>query len=261
VSDTNIIIAKIKKILALSKNNDSIEEAASALARAQALMTKYRIDQAMVDALDDNIIAKENIIEAVVYGVEGDDGSSKIHSWKTDLAEAIADVNGCTTFYTSGTNIKVIGRETDVLVVSYLFSYVMDQIERMCKAASKLRRETIMGWNRSRGRKYANNFKLGAVNTVSERLRAGIKALRTEQYMLAQASTDVTALARLDTALATLDARQQQATDEMKRLHPKLRTVTHKYRPDPSGWKDGCKAGKDIDLDSSAKGRRLSTND
>ena len=259
MSNTNII-AKIKKILALSKNNDSIEEAAAALARAQILMTRYRIDQAMLDAADDRVIAQEKIVEVIVYGTDYE-GGSKIHLWKTDLAEAIADVNGCTTLYTSGTNIKVIGQETDAITVSYLFAYVLDQIERMCKAASKVQRQTVMGWDRSRGRRYANNFKLGAVDTVGERLRSKIKALRTERYMLAQASSDVTALVRLDTALATLDARQQQADAEMNRLHPKLRTVTHKYRPDPSGWKDGREAGGSIDLDSSAEGRRLSTND
>ena len=47
---TEAIAEKIRKLLALASNNPSQAESASALAKAQALMTEHKIEQAMLDA-------------------------------------------------------------------------------------------------------------------------------------------------------------------------------------------------------------------
>ena len=49
------IIDKIRKLLSLAKKNSSIEEAASATAKAQALMEEHRIHQAMLNDTVSNI--------------------------------------------------------------------------------------------------------------------------------------------------------------------------------------------------------------
>lgn len=58
-SSNEKIIEKIKKVLELSKNNPSIEEAKSAAIKAQRLMAEYHISMSEIEAIEDT----ENIVE------------------------------------------------------------------------------------------------------------------------------------------------------------------------------------------------------
>lgn len=53
------IIEKIRKVLELSKNNPSIEEAKSAALKAQKLMAEYHVSMTEIEAIEDI----ENIVE------------------------------------------------------------------------------------------------------------------------------------------------------------------------------------------------------
>lgn len=55
------IIAKIKKVLELSKNNPSEEEAKSAALKAQRLMAEYHISMSEVEAVEDIDSIVENL--------------------------------------------------------------------------------------------------------------------------------------------------------------------------------------------------------
>lgn len=251
-NDLELIKAKIQKLLALSKHNPDVNEAAAALAKANELMLRYRIDRVGVESAQ----VSSDIVEMIIYGEARARGErSKIPTWKLHIARAIAEVNGCTTFYTMGQTIHGIGREADLQIVKYLFEYVENQIEVLCKAASKLRRDTIPGWDKSQGRIYANNFKLGAANTIKLRLQESIEKLKKQEYELATSKNDATALIRLDAAFASIETHRQEAEDFMSREHPGLRTLKKRYVPNADGWRDGRRAGHHVDLDKTKRNK------
>ena len=77
--DTEKIIAKIKKVLELSRNNPSEEEAKSAALKAQKLMAEYHISMSEVDEVEDI----DSIVEKSVSIGTGS-------KWKYTLAGIIA---------------------------------------------------------------------------------------------------------------------------------------------------------------------------
>lgn len=247
--DQSNIAARIKKLLALSNNNSDVHEAAAALAKAQELMLQYRIDRVGVEASSES----RDIIEMILHG-EGC-GGTRIATWKLNIARHISESNGCTTYYTIGSSIKGVGRESDLQIVKYLFDYVEAQVETLCKAASKLQRDTIPGWNKSEGRIYANNFKLGAASTIGVRLEQSIKKVKEAQYKLASDNNDVTALVRLDAAFSSLEAHRKEAEGFLKARHPGMMTIKKRYIPNADGWRDGKLAGEHIDLDKTKRNR------
>ena len=60
--DTEKIIAKIKKILELSRNNPSKEEAKAAALKAQRLMAEYHLSESNTDGVKDIKRIMEKII-------------------------------------------------------------------------------------------------------------------------------------------------------------------------------------------------------
>lgn|GEM_PF-3816110 len=251
-SDRSDVVAKIKKLLALSQHNPDIHEAAAAAAKAQELMLQYRINQAGVDAQSES----REIIEIILHGLTERDGrATRIATWKLQIAKTVAESNGCTTYYTIGSSIKGVGRESDLQIVKYLFEYVEAQVETLCKAASKLQRDTTPRWDKSQGRVYANNFKLGAASTIQARLDSSLKQLKETQYKAACAGNDATALVRLDAAFSSLAAHRKEAESFLKENHPRLFTVKKRFIKDADGWDDGKRAGEHIDLDKTKRNR------
>lgn len=82
------IIEKVKKVLELSKNNPSAEEAKSAALKAQKLMAEYHISLSEIEAVED----VENISEKQVDVGNG-------NKWKYFLAEIVAKNFRCKHFY------------------------------------------------------------------------------------------------------------------------------------------------------------------
>ena len=60
------IIEKVKKILELSKNNPSAEEAESAALKAQKLMAEYHISMAEIETMNDVENISEKRVEVEV---------------------------------------------------------------------------------------------------------------------------------------------------------------------------------------------------
>ena len=100
------IIDKIKKLLSLAKKNSIVEEAASATAKAQALMEEHRIHQAMLSNTTSNI-KKEKLI----------DGGHP-QQWKVLLVSILSDSNGCcivqSETYEKDNKMLIIGEPKDV---------------------------------------------------------------------------------------------------------------------------------------------------
>ena len=108
------IIQTIRKILELSKNNPSEEEAKSAALKAQDLLAKYHIDMKEVESIDIDTV--ESIEEIRV------DVPAK--KWKYRLATLVANNFRCKHFYMGKGTLVFYGHKTDADVAAETFKYL-----------------------------------------------------------------------------------------------------------------------------------------
>lgn len=155
------IISKIKKLLRLGQS-DNEHEAALAAASAQRLMEKYNISQMMLEGASREDQEEIGICEEPLYR-----GGKNRSQWRGALAAGIANANSCICF-TSGGTIHIIGRASDIEASRYLFKYCEREIDRLSKNYS------------GHGKGWINNYKIGAVVAVTERLKEAKKQAREE---------------------------------------------------------------------------------
>lgn len=238
------ILDRIKKLLALAHNNTNANEAATAAAQAQALMSRHAIDSMMLETAGDD---PEEPIETETLWVEG----NKRSTWRGRLAVTLCRVNQCKAYITEirtartqskpQAELRIIGKASDAQTVRYVFTYLVREIERLCDEEIELRG--------SMGKTWCNNFKLGAVDTINMRLIEADAKARAEMRKEAAAPTSTgTALVLVNTAIAKVDA-----TREAVQLYgkQKLHLITAKAsegRYDASARAVGRKAGERVDL-------------
>jgi hypothetical protein len=217
---------KIRKLLRLSESAN-VHEAALAAARAQEIMTRYQISSVPVET--EASASNEPIRDFCDDPLESN--NSRV-TWKSRLACAIARENACKG-YTCGGDINIVGRPSDVSTVRYLYGFLVREVDRIT------RRECV-----GNGRTYANNFRIGCVETVSSKLQeqrgqtvAAVKAEAVSPH----------ALMIVENALA---AREQYAKDVSTWVSQnlRLRSVSSNARQDYSARDHGRHAANEINI-------------
>jgi len=217
------ILEKVKKLLALGQSENE-HEAALAVARAQALMEKHSISEAMLQL--DGAEPEEEIQPWADPLFAG-----KVGSWRYRLGDVLAEANGVKV-YKSGKSLKVIGRASDVQAVRYLFGFCLREIDRIAKARAA-----------GNGRTWANNFRIGCVDAIREAIK---KEREAQREQMRGAVADANALVKLDSAIAKIDSRHAQAW-ALGREKLRLRTFwSGSGRVDPSARAQGREAGRGI---------------
>ena len=116
-------LAKVHKLLRLSKS-DNEAEAMLAAQRAEEIMVKYEIEQAMLDRPE---IEDEEIMD---FGPKGDPlheaGGRKREQWQSAIADPICKAHACQLYWT-GDDLNIIGRPSDVGTVRYLYAWAMTE--------------------------------------------------------------------------------------------------------------------------------------
>lgn len=102
------IIETIKKVLELSQNNPSKEEAQAAALKAQELMAKYHLSMSDIDMKDNEI---DEIYVEVGLG----------HKWKYQLAHIIANNFCCKHFLYGKDTVVFYGHKTDIMIATRVF--------------------------------------------------------------------------------------------------------------------------------------------
>ena len=127
--DREGMVAKIRKILNLSKNNPSVEEGMAAALQAQKLMAKYRIneDEVTLEKIEDDIVS--------LY--TNQKHNAHLRGWRKTLATIIAKNFRCNA-YMDGKDIVFRGFKTDAEVALDTYNYLYSIGNRL---ASKKRRE------------------------------------------------------------------------------------------------------------------------
>ena len=156
------IIQTIRKILELSKNNPSEEEAKSAALKAQEMLAKYHIDMKEVESIDIDTV--ESIDEVRV------DIPAK--KWKYKLARIVADNFRCKHFYIGKSTLVFYGHKTDADIAAETFKYLFNVGNRLAgRAVDKVFGETGTSAN------VYNSFVAGFCAGIEEVLGEQCKAL------------------------------------------------------------------------------------
>lgn len=231
----------VQKLLRLSRDNDSVEEASVAFKRAQKLMEKYRISEAMLESL--TVEQEEEIEKDVLHSSKG----IRLAWWKRTLARTLAKVNGCKTYASKNRQdkvsmIMVVGEPSDAAAVRYMYNYVANEIDRLTAAAATERGNP--------GKTWCNSFRIGAVDMVCERLIEAHEEARRDA--LDEVKGNSTAIVRVSNAIAKLDKKAEDA-DAWARKNVGLRKQSNRRRIDEAGKAAGRKAGKKIDISQNKK--------
>lgn len=228
-------INKIKKLLQLAdvSKNTNLEEATTAAAKAQELMEKYRIEEAMLQNTHPNSV---NCIPLIDEGIK--------KTWKFYLANTICKYNGCY-LVLSGEKMNIVGENKDIETVQSIYKYLVFELNRLCMGE-------ILVFKNKNGffptEKYLTGFYIGAISAIDKRLEEVNQTIRNKHLSKAANSEE---LEQLTQVLAKLDTRIEAAKKWVtsKFGEDSIKTVsTEKF--DEIGYDAGKKAGGNVDLTS-----------
>ena len=167
-SSNEKIIEKIKKVLELSKNNPSIEEAKSAAIKAQRLMAEYHISMSEIEAIEDT----ENIVEERI-----DVGTG--NKWKYTLSSIIAKNFRCKYFYYGKSNVVFYGYEEDAKITAMTFKLLFEVGNKESAKYYQKERQKYLNVHNIRfdGRGIKNAFLNGYLIGIKESLEKQCTAL------------------------------------------------------------------------------------
>lgn len=185
------IVDRIAKLLRLSENNDSVEEAALAATRAQELMLQHQIDAATLSSEMDE--AEEELEELVMDSVF--EGTRRSH-WKTELWYGVCNGNNCVGYtwggqrhkrsFSKGVRMAAVGRQSNVETSVYMFKWLLVEIDKLAKEAVGAKGFV----DRGDARRYGNSFRVGAATEIRQRLCQ----MKTQVYSAAERRGQSTAL-------------------------------------------------------------------
>jgi len=159
------VVKRIRDLLRLAQS-DNRHEAANALAHAQRLMQRHRIERAQLDEPDDE--------EIRFWQDEPIDERPIIDAWRQAIGGAIAEVNDCVCLVSdkrssNGRRIMLIaGRRSDFEACRVMYQWITTKIEELAgRTNSKWARSLARG---GMGRRFLNSFRMGAAAEVERRI-------------------------------------------------------------------------------------------
>ncbi|MEZ4238051.1 MAG: DUF2786 domain-containing protein [Myxococcota bacterium] len=159
------VLDRVKKLLALA-GSPNVHEAALAAARAQALITRHRLEDALRAEAE-----AEAEAAAVSDGADVPlEAARKLRKWRLVLATALAEHNGCVAYTVDlghEQQIRLAGHDADREAVRVLWDWLVERVQWASATAAS---------ERPRSRAWHDAFRIGAVEAVIERLRAGPEA-------------------------------------------------------------------------------------
>lgn len=229
----NEAINKAAKLLRLSKSSNP-HEAALAGARAQEIITRFKLDAMSLE------ISEGEKPDEPIKNFGDDPIDQKGGTWRWRLVLPVAKHNQCK-LYLSGGKPCLIGRPSDVQTVRYIYGWLSQEVE-------SLTAKECLG----NGRTYANNFRLGCVDTIQAKFDAMRK--ETEDAMkreaqekdLAENLNTGMALIRINSAIVKLE-QKAQAVEQWAEKNMRLRRGSaSRSRYDRSAREHGRIAGQNI---------------
>lgn len=164
----NNVLGRVRKLIELSKSNNSPAEAASAAAMAADMMFKYSIGEADLDMGPTERVQEDVVEESVMKSA----GKNR-EVWKGVLANTLARAFGCRCYTSRGlgdVKLQVFGLKSAVETVGYMFQYLSKEINRLADEGFARNSAGV------HGKSFKNSFRMGAINTINSRLAEQTKA-------------------------------------------------------------------------------------
>lgn len=222
-TDTERLLERVRKLLALA-TSPNVHEAALAAARAQELIDRHRL-QRLLDAEQEAEEAIEAAREEPLMEAR------RIRKWRSVLAAALAELNGCIAYTDQRGKLKrivLVGTAEDRAATVAMWDGLVKRIEWL--SATHLDGE-------GQDKRWHDAFRVGAVATITQRLR--------EQQQASTAALETTALAVVQQGLARRRERVRSFAEAKLNLKPG-RGVT----VDPTAYAEGRAAGAEMPLSS-----------
>lgn len=213
-------LGRVRALLAKAEATEFPDEAEALSAKAQELMSRYSLHQAVADHERGRVpvaAARRIWIDSPYAGP------------KALLVQAVATANRCRAVWTENFGfVTVVGSETDLNLVELLSTSLLVQANRAMLAAGR----QVSGRGQSRTRSFRQSFLIAYATRIGERLDA----------------TDATVAAQVnDSRLLPVLAARNRAADELaERLFPGM---VHRRVPvsNGAGWSAG-RAAADLAL-------------
>ena len=233
------VIEKIKKLLHLADTakNSNVEEAASAAAKAQALIEKYRIEQAMLES---------HTQDGITWQLLADKGRPE--DWKLFLSGTLARHNGSyivrSPTYTVDGQVWLVGELFDIQTSQELYTYIVNELNRFCIAELIKYKVAHNIYPQS---SFTQSYYVGAISVVEERLQEATKAAREE--IVSKSTKDEVTLAKVHHAIQRIDSKSEAAKDWIKtKFNVNFKNVSL-TTTNVDGYTAGQEAGKKLNLD------------
>lgn len=213
-SNSDTWLHRVQHLLAKAESTEFTEEAEAYMAKAQALMSRHAIDEAMLAAAGRTTdeVGTEVILVEPPYAVP-----------KTTLLGAVARANHCRVV--SGPSeggirrCTVVGHVSDISNVRTLFASLSLQAARLMLHAPVPPHDTT--------RRFRHSFLLAFAGRIDERLEAARR--QVEREVVAQEGAGVSVV---------LASRQQEVDRAFRTAFPRVRTTTSRASS-AAGWSGG----------------------
>ncbi|MER7778245.1 DUF2786 domain-containing protein [Streptomyces sp. NPDC096191] len=212
-------LARIRALLAKAEATGYPEEAEALSAKAQELMTRHSVDEALLSAHAPSPDAPG----ACRIGVE-----APYEQAKAVLLDAVADANHCRAVWNESLGFStVVGFEADLEAVELLHTSLLVQAEAAMTRAEAAQR----AGGRKRTKTFRQSFLAAYAHRAGTRLRAAAEAVAAE----AGSAGDVE-------LLPVLASRDVAVTDRLERMFPETTTTRLRGSGDAAGWTEGTRA-------------------
>ncbi|QOV36548.1 DUF2786 domain-containing protein [Streptomyces ferrugineus] len=207
------MLTRIRALLAKAEATGFAEEAEALSAKAQELMARHSIDEAL---LASRAPVAEDAPGACRIGVE-----PPYEQAKAVLLDAVATANHCRAVWNEPCGFStVVGFEADLEVVELLHTSLLVQAQTAMTTAEAAQR----AGGRKRTKTFRQSFLAAYAHRIGSRLAAAARTPVTEDLLPVLASREVAVTARLD------------------RMFPQTTTTRLRGVSDEAGWAEGSEA-------------------
>jgi hypothetical protein len=225
MDESEVILSRVQKLLALATSNN-VNESAAAAAKAQELLLKYNLSVEQVAGY--TVDKAEPIIEQQQMFA-----NSNIVEWKASLAFIVARNNLCRGFI-QGNKFVWVGKDTNIQVARYLTDTLIADLERLARdywnGILLLRQANLATGEAAyvHGRTWKSSFYRGAIDEIKVRLAESKRVLTTDSNMFA------------------LVVREDDALAEYLRKYNLRSRGTTSSSTNYSGYSSGREAGRSV---------------
>ncbi|MFF7728263.1 DUF2786 domain-containing protein [Streptomyces sp. NPDC008001] len=225
------VLGRIRGLLAKAESTDFPEEAEALSAKAQELMARHSMDEALLAAHADGAAgAAADGPAACRIGVEG-----PYESAKALLLDAVAGANHCQAVWSADHCFStVVGFDADLELVELMYTSLLVQATTAMNRAADAHHA---GGRSRRTRDFRESFLIAYASRIGERLAAAVR----------DATAEAVAQDARPEVLPVLAARDLAVGETAERLFPQ--TTSHRLKGrDADGWARGAEAADAAEL-------------